>query len=357
MLINSEILMSIKIQDKEIGIHEKPFIIAEMSGNHNESLDRALAIVDAAADAGADAVKIQTYTADTITLNVNKNEFTISDPKSLWYGKSLYDLYKQAHTPWEWHDEIFNRCKEKNIICFSSPFDETAVDFLEKIGPPCYKIASFENNHIPLIKKVARTGKPIILSTGMASLSDIEKAVFAAKEAGCNDLILLKCTSSYPADPAETNLNTIPNMRDLFGCEIGLSDHTLGIGVAVSSIALGATVIEKHFTLSRDEGGVDSAFSIEPHELKNLVEETERAWRSLGEVFYGPTNSEKNSLKFRRSLYIAKDMDIGDELNSENLKVIRPGYGLDPEFKEILIGKKVKMKVDKGTPMSWELVL
>ncbi len=274
----------------------RPFIIAEMSGNHNQSLERALEIVDAAADAGAHAIKLQTYTADTITIDKKEGEFFISDPKSLWKGESLYDLYKKAYTPWEWHESIFKRAKEKGILCFSSPFDFTAVDFLESLNAPAYKIASFENIDLPLIRKVANTGKPIIISTGMANIQEIAEAVDTVRATGNNQLILLKCTSTYPSTPDNTNILTIPHMRELFQCEIGLSDHTLGIGVAVASIALGATVIEKHFTLNREEGGVDSVFSMEPDELKSLVVETGRAWQSLGKVTYGPTEKEKASM-------------------------------------------------------------
>ncbi|RQD80972.1 MAG: pseudaminic acid synthase, partial [Methanocalculus sp. MSAO_Arc2] len=297
-----------KIGDYTISQNNPPFIIAEMSGNHNHSLDRALAIIEAAAETGAHAIKLQTYTADTITLNVSDGEFFINDEKSLWKGQSLYDLYKQAYTPWEWHEPIMKRAEELGMICFSTPFDETAVDFLETLNVPAYKIASFENNHLPLIRKVAATGKPLIISTGMATIAELDEAVRTARDAGCQDLILLKCTSTYPATPENSNILTIPHMRELFNCEVGLSDHTLGIGAAVAAVAHGATVIEKHFTLSRADGGVDSAFSMEPSELKMLVEETERAWQSLGGVVYGSMEAEKRSLMFRRSLYVAEDM-------------------------------------------------
>ena len=255
----------------EIGQHTAPFIIAEMSGNHNQSLDRALAIIDAASKAGAHAVKLQTYTADTITLDVNEGEFFINDEKSLWKGKSLHDLYKLAHTPWEWHEPIMKRAHELGMLCFSTPFDESAVDFLEKLKVPAYKIASFENVHLPLIRKVAATGKPMIISTGMATLAEIDDAVHTAREAGCRDLVLLKCTSTYPATPEHSNVLTVPHLRAIFGCEVGLSDHTMGVGASVAAVAHGATVIEKHFTLSRTDGGVDSSFSLEPDELHALV--------------------------------------------------------------------------------------
>ena len=281
------------IGSRPVGHDQPPLVIAEMSGNHNQSLDRALQLVDAAADAGAHALKLQTYTADTITLRQSGGDFRIKDSTSLWAGQNLYDLYAKAHTPWEWHQPIMERASERGLLCFSSPFDETAVDFLVDLNVPAFKIASFENNHLPLIRKAASAGKPLIISTGMASLADLERAVVTAREAGCEDLILLKCTSNYPATPQNTNIRTIPHLRDLFGVQVGLSDHTMGVGVAVASVALGATVVEKHFTLSRADGGVDSAFSLEPEELSALVLETERAWQALGDVRYGPTEAEK----------------------------------------------------------------
>ena len=346
----------IVIEGREIGPGNKPFIIAEMSGNHNQSLERALEIVDAAATAGADALKIQTYDADTMTLDLDDGDFLISDNKSLWEGKSLYKLYEEAHTPWDWHKPIFDRCRELDMLVFSTPFDETAVDFLEGLNVPCYKIASFENTDIPLIRMVAATGKPLIISTGMATRDELEETVATARDAGCQDLILLKCTSTYPASPENTNILTIPHMRRLFGCQVGLSDHTPGTGVAVASVALGATVIEKHFTLARSDGGVDSEFSIEPDELAMLVRETERAWQSLGEITYGPTGKEKNSLVFRRSLYVVEDVQKGELLTRKNLRAIRPGYGLPPKYYEMLLGKQVLRDVSKGTPVSWDLV-
>lgn len=348
---------SIMIADRHIGLLYPPFIIAEMSGNHNQSLDRAFEIVDAAAASGAHALKLQTYTADTMTLDIKEREFLIQDPNSLWRGRSLYDLYQEAHTPWEWHKPIFDRCREKGIICFSTPFDDTAVDFLEELDAPCYKIASFENADIPLIRKVAATGKPIIMSTGMASIAELDESVRAAREAGCKDLILLKCTSTYPAPPENTNIRTIPHLKELFDCEVGLSDHTMGVGVSVAAVALGATVIEKHFTLCRADGGVDSSFSLEPNELGSLIVETERAWQALGKVSYGPTEKEKKSLQFRRSLYVTKDMKVGDIFTSQNLKSVRPGFGLPPKYFELLLGKKVNRNVSKGTPLEWEFVL
>ena len=344
----------IKLGNKIIGKGFPPFIIAEMSGNHNQSLERALNIVDAAANAGADAIKLQTYTADTITLNSNKKEFTIKNKSSIWSGENLHSLYTKACTPWDWHHEIFKRAKEKGILCFSSPFDETAVDFLEDLDVPAYKIASFENNHIPLIKKVAKTGKPIIISTGMANLNDLELAVNTARENGCKELILLKCTSTYPANPKDSNIKTIPHMRKLFNTQIGLSDHTLGIGVAISAVSLGATVVEKHFTISRKDGGVDSSFSLEPDELEKLVEETNRAWLGLGKVQYGPSESEKDSLMFKRSIYISNEIKKGERFTSKNIRVIRPGYGAPPYLYESLIGKIASRDFQPGTALKLE---
>lgn len=346
----------IHIGQRAIGANHAPFIIAEMSGNHNQSLERALEIVDAAAVAGAHALKLQTYTADTITLNVRNKDFLIDDKKSLWDGSNLHDLYQKAYTPWEWHQPIMERAQQHGMVCFSSPFDETAVDFLESLNVPAYKIASFENNHLPLIEKVAKTGKPMIISTGMATISEIEEAVKTARNAGCKDLILLKCTSTYPALPTNTNVLTIPHLKQMFDCQIGLSDHTMGVGVSVAAVAHGATVIEKHFTLNRADGGVDSAFSLEPNELKSLVVETERAWQSLGQVSYGPTEAEKKSLMFRRSVYFAEDIQAGEVLTAKNLRVVRPGFGLHPRFYQSLLGKKARSYIEKGTPASWELI-
>lgn len=344
------------IANRRIGSQHPPFIIAEMSGNHNNSLEQALRIVEAAAKAGAHALKLQTYTADTITLDAQQSEFLIEDSDNLWKGRTLHNLYEEASTPWEWHEPIFKHCRELGLVAFSSPFDESAVDFLETLDVPCYKIASFENNHLPLIRKVAATGKPIIMSTGMASLAELDEAVSAAREAGCKQLILLKCTSTYPATPENSHILTIPHMKELFDCEVGLSDHTLGIGVAVASVALGATVIEKHFTISRDDGGVDAAFSMEPDEMSSLVIETERAWQALGDVKYGPTEKEIPSLKFRRSLYIAKDVQANEVLTTENLRVVRPGLGLPPKYYEQILGRKVKQDLPKGTAVTWDLI-
>ena len=347
---------TIKLGNAVITDGGRPFIIAEMSGNHNQLLSRALAIVDAAAQAGAHAIKIQTYTADTMTINVGTGEFHIKDRNSLWKGESLYKLYQRAHTPWEWHKPIFDRCRKKGLIAFSSPFDASAVDFLEGLNVPCYKVASFELVDIPLIKKIAATGKPIIMSTGMATVAEIREAVEAARGAGCRDLVLLKCTSSYPATPENSNLLTIPDLKKRFGCLVGLSDHTLGIGAAVASVALGASVIEKHFTLSRSDGGVDAAFSMEPDELKMLVDETFYAWQSLGKVSYGPTKQEKKSLVFRRSVYAVRDIAAGERFTAENIRVIRPGLGLLPKHYEHVLGKKARRPVKRGAALNWAMV-
>ena len=348
---------TIPIAGRPVGHGHRPFVIAEMSGNHNQSLARALQIVEAAALTGAHALKLQTYTADTMTIDVKAPGFTIDDPKSLWNGSSLYDLYQQAHTPWEWHAPLFARARELGIIPFSTPFDESAVDFLESLDAPCYKIASFENTDLPLIRRVAATGKPVIISTGMASLAELDAAVRAAREAGCKQLVLLKCTSTYPATPRDTNILTIPHMRELFDCEIGLSDHTMGVGVSVASVALGASVIEKHFTLNRADGGVDSTFSLEPQEMAQLVVETGRAWESLGGVIYGATAAERPSLQFRRSLYIVQDLPAGAELTPLNLRAIRPGMGLAPKHLPQALGRRLRVAVPRGTPLDWSLLV
>jgi N-acetylneuraminate synthase len=338
-----------------IGERHAPFVIAEMSGNHNKSLDRALEIVEAAARCGAAAVKLQTYTPDTMTLDIDEGEFHIGDPNSLWTGTSLYKLYGEAHTPWEWHKPIYERARSLGIIAFSTPFDESAVDFLESLESPAYKIASFENIDLPLIRRVARTGKPVIISTGMASVSELGECVSAARGAGCKNLILLKCTSTYPATPENTNIRTIPHLRELFDCEVGISDHTMGIGVSVASVALGATVIEKHFTLSRADGGVDSTFSMEPDEMRSLVVDSERAWQALGAVRYGPTEAERKSLVYRRSLYVTQDIEAGGVLTQANVRSIRPGKGLEPKYLELVLGRRTKVAVKRGTPLSWDL--
>jgi N-acetylneuraminate synthase len=348
--------MGLSIGHFKVGPGHAPFIIAEMSGNHNRSLGRALAIVDAAAKAGAHALKLQTYTADTITLDVRGGEFDVEADGNLWKGRNLHDLYAEASTPWDWHGPIMERAKSHGMVCFSSPFDETAVDFLESLNAPAYKIASFENNHLPLIRKAAGTGKPLIVSTGMATLAELDDAVRAAREAGCKDLILLKCTSTYPATPANSNVATIPHLQKMFRCQVGLSDHTMGVGAAIAAVALGATVVEKHFTLARADGGVDSAFSLEPHELEALVVETGRAHEAIGAVRYGPTEAERASLQFRRSIYIAEDMAEGDVFTERNIRIVRPGMGLAPKNYEQMLGKRVTRAAHKGTPLSWDLV-
>jgi N-acetylneuraminate synthase len=345
-----------KIAEREIGRDAKPYLIAEMSGNHNQSLERALAIVDAAARSGADAIKLQTYTAETMTLDVAAPGFVIDDPNSMWAGRQLFDLYKEAHTPWEWHKPIMDRAAEHGMHCFSTPFDETAVDFLQGLGVPAFKIASFENTDLPLIRKVASTGKPMIISTGTAKLAEIDEAVRAAREAGCRDLVLLKCTSTYPASPDNSNVLTIPHLRAMHGCEVGLSDHTMGVGAAIAAVAHGATIVEKHFTLRRADGGVDSSFSLEPEEFSTLAVETERAWQALGAVSYGATAAEMKSLQFRRSIYITEDIRAGEMLTRQNMRCVRPGLGLPPKYFETLLGRRVNCDLKKGTPVAWPLL-
>ena len=347
----------VEIAGIEVGKGSKPFIIAEMSGNHNQSIERALEIVEVASTIGVHALKLQTYTPDTITLDLEGGAFQISDKNSLWYGKSLHDLYKIAYTPWEWHEPIMKRANELGMLCFSSPFDETAVDYLEGLNVPAYKIASFENTHLPLIEKVASTGKPVIISTGMASVSEIDEMLKTIRGVGCDQFVLLKCTSTYPATPKNTNVLTIPHMRKLFNCEVGLSDHTMGIGASVAAVAHGAVIIEKHFTLNRSDGGVDSAFSMEPNEMNLLVIETERAWQSLGGVVYGANDIEKKSFIFRRSLYIAEDMKKGDILTEKTMRIVRPGMGLEPKNYGLLLGKKVNKDLKKGTPLEFNHLL
>lgn len=355
-MINSPDRDPISIGGRPIGVGYPPFVIAEMSGNHNQSLDRALEIVDAAAQAGAHGLKIQTYTPDTMTIDLDEREFHISDSGSLWAGTSLYKLYGEAYTPWDWHEPIFERARNLGMVPFSTPFDETSVDFLLALDVPCFKIASFENTDIPLIRRVASTGKPLIISTGMATIAELDETVRAARDAGCKDLVLLKCTSTYPATPDNTNVRTIPHMRELFGCEVGLSDHTMGVGAAVASVALGATVLEKHFTLKRADGGVDSAFSLEPSEMEQLVNESLRAWQALGKASYGPTDAEKRSIQFRRSLYLVKDMAAGEILTHENVRAIRPGLGMPTKYLDVVIGRRLKSSVPRGTALQWGLL-
>ncbi len=344
----------IEIGRRKIGRGYKPFTVAEMSGNHNQSLERALEIVHAAAKAGADAVKLQTYTADTLTIDKKDGEFYIDDPKSLWFGRTMYELYQEAHTPWEWQEKIFNECKKLNLECFSSPFDESSVDFLESLHCPCYKIASTENTDVLLLKKVAQTGKPVIMSTGLSTVEELGMSVRVLKEAGCKQLILLKCTVAYPADPKDANLLTLPNMAELFDCQVGLSDHTLGCGVAIASVALGATLIEKHFTVRRSDGGVDSAFSMEPEEWQIMENELDRAWKALGKVQYGSLYSSEKTRISRRSLYVVKDLAAGEVISRENVRSIRPGLGLPVKDLDMVLGMKVLRPIKRGTPLSWD---
>ncbi|MBF0298304.1 MAG: pseudaminic acid synthase [Oligoflexia bacterium] len=342
------------VDQRRIGQSHAPFVVAEMSSNHNQSLERALNIAKAAADAGVDALKLQTYTPETMTLNLDSGDFFISNQDSPWKNRILYELYKQAYTSWEWQEKIFQYCKELKIICFSTPFDSSAVDFLQKLNNPIYKIASFENVDLPLVRRVASLNKPILLSTGMASISELSETVDAIKEQNNNKICLLKCTSSYPSSPKDSHINTIPHMRQLFNVQTGLSDHTLGIGVALASISLGSTIIEKHFTLCRADGGVDAAFSLEPNEMKQLVKEAKMAWQSLGNVFYGITESEIKSKVFRRSIYVAEDIMEGELITSKNVRCVRPGYGLQPKYYDLIQGKKVNRKLDRGMPMKLE---
>lgn len=347
---------SFEIGGVPVGADVPPFVIAEMSGNHDGSLDKALQIVAAAAEAGAHAIKLQTYTADTITIDADTPEFRISSGHALWSERRLYDLYNEAHTPWEWHEPIFALAKELGILAFSSPFDPTAVDFLAGLDVPAYKIASSEIIDLPLIRKAAEQGKPIILSTGMASVAEIDAAVTAAREVGNDRIVVLSCTADYPADPASANLRSIPVLADAFHTLVGLSDHTMGIGVAVASVAFGVTVIEKHVTLSRDEGGVDSAFSLEPVELQALVTETEVAWQALGVPRIGAKPSEREGLRFRRSLFVTRDVRAGETVGADNVRSIRPSGGLAPDLFSTVEGRTFRTDAVKGTPLTWDLI-
>ncbi len=345
-----------RIGSREVGAGVPPLVVAELSGNHNGSLERALALVDAAAEAGAHAVKLQTYTPDTMTLDLAAPGFVIEDPASLWYGRTLYDVYREAATPWEWHAPLFARAGARGVACWSTPFDETAIALLEPFDPPAYKIASFELIDLPLIAAVAATGKPVIMSTGMATLDEIEEAVGTARDGGAAGVVLLQCTSSYPASPDESNIATIPDLRRRFGCEAGLSDHTAGIGVSVAAVAFGASLIERHLTLARADGGIDAAFSLEPAELAALVVESERAWRGRGTVRYGPAASERASLQFRRSLYVTADVRAGETLTAENVRAIRPGFGLPPKHLRSVLGRRARHDLARGTALGWDLI-
>jgi pseudaminic acid synthase len=344
----------ITISGRAIGPDHPPFVIAEVSANHNGSLDHAFRIMEEAKAAGAHAVKIQTYTADTITIDHDGPGFAIKG--GLWDGNTLYALYEQAHTPWEWHPALFEKGHELGLIVFSSPFDVTAVDFLESLDAPAYKIASFELIDLPLIRKCAATGKPLIMSTGMAGLGEIEEALAAATEAGATEIALLHCTSGYPTPPEDADLRTIPHLSEAFGKVTGLSDHTPGSGAPVAAVTLGAAIIEKHVTLRRSDGGPDAAFSLEPDELRTVCESVELAWRALGRVRYERSDSEKGNAQFRRSLYIVEDVKAGEPLTRENLRSIRPGFGLEPKYHDLLLGKRLNRDVQRGTPMSWELI-
>ena len=350
-------MVNIKILNRQIGDFHKPFVIAEMSGNHNNKIERAMDLVKAAHESGADAIKLQTYTPDTMTINHSGGLFDIKDKKSLWYNRNLYDLYKEAHTPWEWHKEIFDYAKSLGIIAFSTPFDESAVDFLENLDVPAYKIASFETNHFPLLKKIAKINKPVFISTGTSTFNEIYKSVKHLKDNGADKIIIFKCTSSYPASPEHSNLNTIPFLKSIFpDSVIGLSDHTEGIGASIASVALGARVIEKHFTLQRSDGGVDSAFSIEPPELRNLVKEVNRAFKALGVVQLDTQKTEIKSRQFRRSVYVIKDVKEGEKFSEKNIKIIRPGDGLNPKNWEKLLSLRASKSIKRGTPLDWDLV-
>lgn len=349
-------LKSIRINNRIINRDVPPFIIAEMSANHNQSLESALKIVRAAAKSGVDAIKLQTYTADTMTIDVKSDNFKITSNDSLWKGQYLYDLYKKAYTPWEWHKEIFEYATSLGLIAFSAPFDDTSVDFLEKLDIPCYKIASFEILDLPLIERVGKTNKPMFISTGLATKKEITEAVDCARDSGCKDLVLLKCTSSYPALAKNANILTINDMSSSFNCWVGLSDHTLGTATSIASVAIGAVAIEKHITLSDNCSGVDDAFSIDEKEFEVLCGDVTKAWNSIGDVTYGPTESEIKSLKFRRTLYVVENLSKGDILTKQNLKRIRPGYGAHPKYYKGLLGQRVNRELPKGTPMDLSFI-
>ncbi len=347
---------NIKLGSHSIGLEHKPFIVAELSGNHQKSYPLAERMIEAAARAGAHAVKLQTYTPDTMTLDMDTDDFMVSEQGSLWQGESLYSLYAKAATPWEWHESLFKKAQSLGLLAFSSPFDPGAVDFLESLDVPCYKIASFENTDLPLIEKVAQTGKPVIVSTGMASEQEIEELLNTIYECGNRQVVLLKCTSQYPADAADAHLLTILDMQQRFGTLVGLSDHSLNNSVALAAVALGSCMIEKHFVLDRQAGGVDAEFSLEPEELKQLAEETETVWRARGKVQYGGTLNEQASKKYRRSVYCSKDIKAGETLSEQNIRIIRPGFGLPPKYYKELLGRTAQQDIPRGTPVSWELL-
>lgn len=345
---------SLSIDGRPIGPDHPPYVIAEMSGNHNGDIGRALKIMAAAKEAGADAIKLQTYTPDTITIRCDKPDFLIKG--GLWNGRMLYDLYAEAHTPWDWHERLFEEARRLSITVFSTPFDPTSVDLLERLGAPAYKVASFEIVDLPLIERIARTGKPMIISTGMADEAEISDALATARKAGCHNIILLHCVSGYPTPVEDANLNTIPNMAARFDTPIGLSDHTPGIAAAVTSIALGARVIEKHFTLARADGGPDAAFSLEPTELADLCRSARAAWLALGKVDYSLKSSERNNMVFRRSLYAVSDIARGEKFTNDNVRSIRPGYGLPPKHLPDILGRRATKSIERGTPMSLDLI-
>ncbi|MGQ0553983.1 MAG: pseudaminic acid synthase [Planctomycetota bacterium] len=345
-----------RLGTREIGREHPPFVIAELSGNHNQSLERALELVDRAAAAGADAVKLQTYTADTMTLDLRTPDFMVSEPGSLWQGRSLHDLYAEAMTPWDWHAPIQQRCRERGLEFFSTPFDDSAVDFLEQLGVAFYKVASFEATHIPLLRRVGATGKPVVLSSGLATLEELTLAAATLRTAGCRELVILKCTSAYPAQPEHANLRTLPVLSETLAVEVGVSDHTMGLAVPLAAIALGACVIEKHFTLSRAEGGVDSGFSLEPDELALLVREARATWAALGRVHFGPSEGDRSSEKYRRSVYAARDIAAGERLTPENLRIVRPSFGLEPRHYDFVLGRTATQAIPRGTPLRWEHV-
>jgi len=341
----------LSINGHSIGPGHPPYIIAEMSGNHNGDLGRAFEIMVAAKEAGADAIKLQTYTADTITIDHDGPGFKIKGGP--WDGRTLYDLYEEAHTPWDWHEKLFEKGRELGIAVFSSPFDATAIDFLEGLNCPAYKIASFEIVDLPLIARVAATGKPLILSTGMADKEEIAEAVNTARDAGCGELALLHCVSAYPATPQEANLHTIGDLAESFGAVVGLSDHTPGVAVSVAAIALGACIIEKHLTLDRSDGGPDAGFSLEPDELSGLVKGCRAGFDALGEVSYARTNGEEGNANFRRSLYVVRDIAAGEILSGDSVKSIRPGQGMAPKHYEAVLGRRAKHAIRRGTPLNW----